>query len=194
VLHVTLVLASTSVYRRDLLSRLGLPFEMVAPEVDEAPLPREAPETTALRLATEKARAGARGFADALVIGSDQVAELDGRRLDKPGSHERAAEQLAFASGRTIVFNTAVALLNARTGSLRSALVPTRVSFRPLSTAQIEAYLRRERPFDCAGSAKSEGLGIALIQSIEGPDPTALVGLPLIALVDLLLLEGVAVV
>jgi septum formation protein len=191
---VTLVLASTSPYRRELLSRLGLPFRVLAPRVDETPGPGEAPEATALRLAAAKARAGAQDFPDALIIGSDQVAEIDGQRLDKPGTHARAAAQLALASGRTVVFNTALALLNVASGRMQTALVPTRVAFRALSASQIETYLQRERPFDCAGSAKSEGLGIALIRSIEGEDPTALVGLPLIALVDLLQQEGVAVV
>jgi 7-methyl-GTP pyrophosphatase len=191
---VKLVLASTSPYRRELLSRLGVPFEVVAPDVDETPARGEEPEATALRLAEAKARAAAATFANALIIGSDQVAEIDGERLDKPGTHERAAGQLALVSGRTVVFSTALAVLNARTGSLQATLVPTRVSFRSLSAAQIQSYLRRERPFDCAGSAKSEGLGIALLRSIRGDDPTALVGLPLIALVDFLAKEGIAVV
>ncbi len=190
----SLVLASTSPYRRDLLARLRLPFEITAPQVDETPLSGESPEATAVRLAQLKARAGASRYPDALIIGSDQVADVDGYRLDKPGTHARAAEQLALVSGRAIVFNTALVLLNAATGMLHTRLVPTRVSFRHLAPEQIEAYLRQEQPFDCAGSAKSEGLGIALIRAIEGEDPTALVGLPLIALVDLLALEGVQVV
>jgi septum formation protein len=189
-----LLLASTSVYRRELLARLGLPFEVFSPMVDETPLLAEVPESTALRLAEAKARAGASALPGALVIGSDQVAEVDGERLDKPGEHGRAVQQLTLLSGRSAMFHTAVALLNTRTGAIRKQLVPTRVYFRPLNSRQIEAYLRRERPYDCAGSAKSEGLGIALIRSIEGSDPTALIGLPLIALTDMLSAEGVNIV
>jgi len=189
-----LVLASTSAYRRELLSRLRLPFEVAAPQVDETPAAGESPKDTALRLAQAKAQAVAGRFAQALVIGSDQVAELAGVRLDKPGSHARAREQLEMLSGRAALFHTAVALLNAATGRLQTRLVPTRVRFRRLSVAQIEAYLLKEQPYDCAGSAKSEGLGIALIEAIEGDDPTALIGLPLIALTELLLAEGCQVV
>lgn len=181
-----LVLASTSVYRRELLERLRLPFDTFAPHVDETPLPGEAPEATALRLAQAKARAAVASYPAALVIGSDQVAELDGRRLDKPGSRDRAQEQLQRASGREVVFHTAVTLLEAHTGRTRDKLVPTRVRFRSLSASQICAYLDAEQPYDCAGSAKSEGLGIALLEHIQGEDPTALIGLPLIALVSLL--------
>ena len=189
-----LLLASTSVYRRELLARLGLPFEVFSPMVDETPLLAEAPQTTALRLAEAKARAGASALPGALVIGSDQVAEVDGERLDKPGEHARAVQQLTLLSGRWAMFHTAVVLLNTQTGAIRKQLVPTRVYFRPLNSRQIEAYLRRERPYDCAGSAKSEGLGIALIRSIEGSDPTALIGLPLIALTEMLSAEGVNIV
>jgi len=189
-----LVLASTSRYRRELLSRLHLPFSVAAPDVDEAPLSGENPEQTALRLAAAKAAAVAPAYPGALVIGSDQVAECEGVRLDKPGTHERAAAQLAMLSGRRAAFHTAVALLHADSGRVRTRLVSTVVSFRTLSTAQIESYLRREHPYDCAGSAKSEGLGIALIESMEATDPTALVGLPLIALVSMLHTEGVDVV
>jgi septum formation protein len=189
-----LVLASTSPYRRELLSRLQLKFEVMSPGVEENPLPGEAPAATALRLAEAKARAGAARYPGALVIGSDQVAELDGERLEKPGRHELAVRQLALASGRSAVFHTAVALLNATSGRLHTRVVPSRVTFRPLTPAQIEAYLQREQPYDCAGSAKSEGLGIALLRSIEGDDPTALIGLPLIALVDMLEQEGCSVV
>jgi septum formation protein len=189
-----LVLASTSAYRRELLSRLQLPFEVFAPGVDEQPLPGEAPADTAVRLSIAKARAGAVRFPAALVIGSDQVAVLGDVRLDKPGVHAMAVEQLKTLSGATALFHTALALINARTGRVQTRVVPSRVTFRPLSEAQIEAYLRRERPYDCAGSAKSEGLGIALIERIEADDPTALVGLPLIALVDLLAAEGCPVV
>jgi septum formation protein len=189
-----LVLASTSVYRRQLLERLQLRFEMAAPQADETPLPRESPAATALRLAEAKARAVSLSHPNALIIGSDQVAESQGRRLEKPGSHARAVEQLRMLSGRTATFHTGVALLNGQTGRLHSRLVPTRVVFRELSERTIESYLRREQPYDCAGSAKSEGLGIALLRSIEGDDPTALIGLPLIALTDMLQAEGVEVV
>jgi septum formation protein len=188
-----LVLASTSPYRRELLARLGLAFEVFSPGVDEEPLRDEAPADTAVRLAQAKARAGAARHAHALVIGSDQVAELDGHRLDKPGTHERAAEQLGLLSGRFADFHTAVAVVNGATGRLQSRIVPTRVHFRALTRRQIDAYLQREQPFDCAGSAKSEGLGIALIQRIEGTDPTALIGLPLIALTEMLGAEGLEV-
>jgi len=191
---VPLILASTSPYRRELLARLRLPFEVFSPGVDEAPLPGEAPETTALRLAHAKAAAGQAHHPGALIIGSDQVAELDGQRLEKPGSHRRAAAQLALLSGRCATFHTAVALLNAESGMMRTRLVPTRVRFRTLTTGEIERYLQKEQPYDCAGSAKSEGLGIALLRSIEGDDPTALIGLPLIALTDMLSAEGVEVV
>ena len=192
--RLMLLLASTSVYRRELLARLGLPFEVFSPMVDETPLLAEAPQSTALRLAEAKARAGASALPGALVIGSDQVAEVDGERLDKPGEHARAVQQLTLLSGRWAMFHTAVVLLNTQTGAIRKQLVPTRVYFRPLNSRQIEAYLRRERPYDCAGSAKSEGLGIALIRSIEGSDPTALIGLPLIALTEMLSAEGVNIV
>ena len=192
--RLMLLLASTSVYRRELLARLGLPFEVFSPMVDETPLLAEAPQSTALRLAEAKARAGASALPGALVIGSDQVAEVDGERLDKPGEHSRAVQQLTLLSGRSAMFHTAVVLLNTQTGVIRKQLVPTRVYFRPLNSRQIEAYLRRERPYDCAGSAKSEGLGIALIRSIEGSDPTALIGLPLIALTEMLSAEGVNIV
>lgn len=190
----TLVLASTSIYRRQLLERLGLPFEVAAPDVDETPLPQEDSAATAARLAQAKARAVATRFPGALIIGSDQVADLDGARLDKPGIHARAVEQLRMASGRAVVFHTAVSVLNASSGRLHVRVVPTRVVFRRLTEAQIENYLQREKPYDCAGSAKSEALGIALIEALEGNDPSALVGLPLIALVDLLAAEGVEVV
>ena len=189
-----LVLASTSAYRRQLLARLQLPFEVAAPEVDETPQPGEAPEATALRLAQAKARAVAGRFPVALVIGSDQVAELHGVRLDKPGSHARAREQLAMLSGQAVTFHTALAVLHSASGRMHTEVVPTRVRFRELTAAQIEAYLRKEQPYDCAGSAKSESLGIALVEAIEGDDPTALIGLPLIALTGMLLAEGCPVV
>ena len=186
----TLVLASTSRYRRELLERLRVPFECDRPDVDESPLPGEPPEQTARRLAEAKARAVAARWPGALVIGSDQVASLGGERLDKPGTHENAVRQLTLASGRTASFDTALALLDSRTGLVDVRCVPCRVTFRTLSPAQIEAYLRAEEPYDCAGSAKSEGLGIALIERMDSPDPTSLVGLPLIALCAMLAAAG----
>jgi septum formation protein len=181
-----LVLASTSRYRLELLARLGLPFETERPDVDEAQLPGEAPATTAVRLAMAKAAAVAARRPGALVIGSDQVASLGSERLDKPGSHENARRQLAALSGRTAHFDTAVALHDARSGRVATRLVPCEVEFRVLEANLIERYLKREQPYDCAGSAKSEGLGIALIRSMRTEDPTALIGLPLIALTELL--------
>jgi septum formation protein len=189
-----LVLASTSVYRRQLLSRLQLQFEVAAPEVDETPHAGEAPQASALRLAQAKARAVAGRFPRALIIGSDQVAELHGVRLDKPGTQARAHAQLALLSGQAAVFHTALALLDAASGRMQTSVVPTRVRFRSLTDLQIDSYLSKEQPLDCAGSAKSEGLGIALLEAIEGDDPTALIGLPLIALTGMLLAEGCPVV
>lgn len=189
---VQLVLASSSPYRRQLLARLMLPFEVMSPDVDETPLPGEKPWDTALRLAQLKARAVARQYPQALIIGSDQVAVLDGRPLGKPGNFENAKQQLLAASGREVVFHTALALLNAATGRMQARVVPFGVKFRPLGAEQIERYLKREQPYDCAGSAKSEGLGIVLIERFQGEDPNALVGLPLIALVDMLREEGVS--
>jgi septum formation protein len=180
------VLASTSRYRQGLLERLGMPFECADPQVGEAALPGEAPAATARRLAEAKARAVAIRFPDSLVIGSDQVASCDGARLDKPGSHENAVRQLTRVSGKTALFDTAVALLDTKSSRLEARVVPCRVTFRSLSAAQIDRYLRLEQPYDCAGSAKAEGLGIALIERMETEDPTSLVGLPLIALCELL--------
>jgi len=184
------VLASTSKYRRGLLERLGMPFECADPKLGEASLAGEAPASTALRLAEAKARAVATRFPDALIIGSDQVASCDGGRLDKPGNHANAARQLSLMGGRTAIFDTAVALLDARSGRLHSRVVPCSVTFRPLTPALIDRYLSLEQPYDCAGSAKAEGLGIALIARIETDDPTSLIGLPLIALTDLLVQAG----
>ncbi len=175
-----LILASTSRYRRELLERLRLPFEVVAPQVDETAQPGEAPQPLALRLALAKARAVAQLRRDALVIGSDQVADLDGQGLGKPGSHERATQQLRQMSGRTVVFQTAVAVVCQDMGFEQVQLAPVRVRFRALQDAEIERYLRAEQPYDCAGSAKSEGLGISLLEAIDSDDPTALIGLPLI--------------
>ena len=186
-----LVLASSSRHRRALLERLGLPFTVVAPEIDEAALPGERPAETAVRLAEAKARAVAPKHPDALIIGSDQVAEFRGEPVGKPRDSAHALELLRAMRGHTVVFHTAVALLNARTGECRNALVDVVSSFRHLDDAALEAYLDRERPFDCAGAVKSEGLGIALFTRIASDDPTALIGLPLIRLIDLLAAEGV---
>src|SRR5690606_32454364 len=166
-----LVLASTSRYRRELLLRLQFPFEVASPEVDETPLPGEAPQALALRLARAKAQAVARQRPDALVIGSDQVADLEGEPLGKPGSHERAVTQLVRMRGRTVVFQTAVAVACLDTGFEEADLASVRVRFRTLQDDEIERYLRAEQPYDCAGSAKSEGLGITLLESIDSDDP-----------------------
>ena len=186
----SLVLASTSRYRRELLERLRLPFTVRAPEVDEAPRAGEAPAALAHRLALAKAEAVAALEPQAVVIGSDQVAELDGRAIGKPLSHERATLQLRSMRGRRVIFQTAVAVVRAASGFRRTALVPVAVTFRDLSDAEIEAYLRAEEPYDCAGSAKAEALGIALVVSIVCDDPTALVGLPLIRTCALLRAAG----
>ena len=186
-----LILASTSQYRKMLLARLRLPFETRSPNVDETARPGEAPRDLALRLASAKARAVARDFTDALVIGSDQVAHCEGQVMGKPGNYERATQQLRAMRGKTTLFDTALCLIDAKSGREQLLLVPTKVRLRDLSDAEIDAYLRAEEPYDCAGSAKSEGLGIALMQAIEGDDPNALVGLPLIALVTMLRAEGV---
>ncbi|MBX9633181.1 MAG: Maf family nucleotide pyrophosphatase [Burkholderiales bacterium] len=187
-----LILASTSRYRAELLTRLGLPFEAVAPGVDEATLPGEPAEAAAARLARAKALAVAAQHADSVVIGSDQVAVCDGMRLDKPGDRVNAIRQLTAVSGRTVVFHTAVCVVGP-TARHAETVVPTVVAFRTLTPAVIERYVDREQPFDCAGSAKAESLGIALIARMEGTDPTALIGLPLIALTDLLAQHGLPV-
>lgn len=187
-----LVLASTSAYRRELLQRFGLPFEVARPDIDESPLPGEHPRSTAERLAIEKARAVAGKFADALIIGSDQVAAMGDIRFGKPGTVERAAAQLKQMSGQTVIFHTALALLNTTTGEAQIDVVPTEVRFRTLGDDEIVRYVEKERPLDCAGSAKSEGLGITLLDALSGDDPNALVGLPLIALARMLRHEGVA--
>ena len=188
-----IVLASTSPFRRELLERLGLPFETADPATDETTLPGETPEASALRLSEAKARAVAPRYPEALIIGSDQVAVLDGEIFGKPGSHERAVRQLQILRGRRVNFYTGLCLFDARTGKARVRGIPTQVTFRDLSDAEIESYLRRERPYNCAGAAKSEGLGIALITKMEGDDPNALIGLPLIALCDLFAAENVKV-
>ena len=181
-----LILGSTSRYRQDLLKRLGLPFSVEAPGVDETPLPNEAPAALAQRLALAKARAVAARHPEAVVIGSDQVADLHGLALGKPGSHERAVAQLRQMSGQTVQFQTALAVVCQATGMERGDLAVVNVVFRELNDAEIERYLRIEQPYDCAGSAKSEGLGIALLDRIDNDDPTALVGLPLIRTARLL--------
>ena len=188
-----LVLGSTSRYRRELLSRLGLPFEVASPEVEETPLTHETPRALALRLALAKARAVARRFPEAVVIGSDQVADLDGQPLGKPLEHARAVQQLQQMRGREVVFQTAVAVVCQASGFARQELAQVRVRFRALTDAEIERYLHAEQPYDCAGSAKSEGLGIALLESIHNDDPTALVGLPLIRTCALLRAAGLVV-
>lgn len=187
-----LILGSTSAYRRELLQRLRLPFEVVSPEVDETPLPGENPRELALRLALAKARAVAACQPAAVVIGSDQVADLGGEPLGKPGTHERAVAQLRRMRGRTVIFQTAVAVVCIDTGFEQVELAPVRVHFRDLTDAEIDSYLRAETPYDCAGSAKSEGLGIALLDTIESDDPTALVGLPLIRTARLLRAAGLS--
>ena len=188
-----LVLASTSRYRRELLERLGVPFECADPQVNESALPSETASATALRLAGAKARAVSLRFPDALVVGSDQVASCDGMRLDKPGNHANAVRQLTAVSGKTATFDTAVVVLDTKTGQLGAKVVACRVTFRALTPAQIETYLKIEQPYDCAGSAKVEGLGITLIEKVETDDPTSLIGLPLIALTELLAAAGAPV-
>lgn len=188
-----LILGSTSRYRRELLARLGLPFDVAAPDVDETPRPGEAPRALALRLAQAKARAVAALHLGALVIGSDQVADLAGEPLGKPGTHERATAQLRRMRGQVVVFHTAVSVVCQATGFAQVDLAPVRVRLRDLSDAEIERYLRAEEPYDCAGSARSEGLGIALLESIESDDPTALVGLPLIRTCRMLRAAGMTV-
>ena len=188
---IPLVLGSTSRYRRELLARLRLPFEAVAPEVDESAKPGEAPADLALRLALEKARAVAAARPQAVVIGADQVADLDGEAIGKPLTHERAVAQLRRLSGRTAIFQTALAVVRAETGFERALLAPVRVRFRALNDAEIERYLRLEAPYDCAGSAKCETLGITLLEAIDSDDPTALIGLPLIRTADLLREAGI---
>jgi septum formation protein len=186
-----LVLGSTSVYRRELLQRLRLSFTTEPPQVDETPLAGETPERIARRLAAAKAAAVAALHPAAIVIGSDQVADLEGEPLGKPGTHANAAAQLRRMSGRTVVFHTAVSVVCQETGFAQHDLAPVRVRFRALDAAEIEAYLRAEQPYDCAGSARSEGLGIALLDAIDSDDPTALVGLPLIRTARMLRAAGV---
>ena len=189
-----LILASSSPFRRELLARLMIPFEVAVPNVDETPLPGEAPAALVERLAVQKAQVVASQYRDALVIGSDQVAVHDGAIVGKPLTHERAVAQLRQASGKAVVLYTGLALVNSASGHVRSEVVPYRVVFRTLTDTQIENYLRKEQPYHCAGSVKSEGLGVALLERFEGEDPASLIGLPLIRLVRMLETEGLAVI
>jgi septum formation protein len=186
-----LILGSTSAYRRELLERLRIPFSVESPHVDENPLPGETPLALAQRLALAKAHAVAQRFPASVVIGSDQVADLDGEPLGKPGNYARAVLQLQQMRGKTVIFQTAVAVVCVESGFVQQALAPVRVKFRELSDAEIDAYLRAEEPYDCAGSAKSEGLGIALLERIDNDDPTALIGLPLIRTSAMLRAAGI---
>lgn len=186
-----LVLASTSIYRSELLQRLKIPFETAAPDIDETPLPNESARVTSTRLAKEKALAVSTSYPDALIIGSDQVALLEGRQLGKPITHDNAVMQLRAMRGKTTVFYTALTLLNSRTGNIQTEVAENHVTLRDLTDAEIEGYLLKEQPYHCAGSAKSEGLGIALMSRMSGDDPNALIGLPMILLVDMLRRESV---
>ena len=187
-----LILGSSSVYRRELLERLRIPFSVQSPAVDETPLPFESPDALAVRLALAKAQAVAARFTDCVVIGSDQVADLHGQALGKPGNHARALAQLQQMRGQTVIFQTAVAVVCQSSGFSQQALAPVRVVFRHMSDAEIEDYLHAEQPYDCAGSAKSEGLGITLLERIDNDDPTALIGLPLIRTCAMLRAAGFA--
>lgn len=189
-----LILASSSPYRRALLARLKIPFEAISPEVDESPKPGETPERMVERLSREKARKVAAAHRDALVIGSDQVAVYNGKIVGKPHDHDKAVAQLREASGRTVVLYTGLVLHNAATGKEQCEVLPYRVTFRKLTDELIENYLRKEQPYSCAGSVKSEGLGIALLEKFDGDDPNTLIGLPLIRLVRMLENEGVKVI
>jgi septum formation protein len=186
-----LILASTSPFRRELLGRLQIPFDAVAPDVDETPLPGEDPTATAERLSVAKARAVAERYPEALIIGSDQVAYQDRQRFGKPGTRQNATAQLRAMSGKAVIFHTGLCLLNTTTGRIQVRGIPTEVRFRVLSDAEIKRYLDKEDALNCAGSARSEGLGISLLDYLRGDDPNALVGLPLIALCDMLRAEGV---
>lgn len=188
-----LVLGSTSPFRRELLGKLGIAFEVASPNIDERPQENETPEALVRRLSREKALAVARTFPRHLIIASDQVAVIDGHILGKPGTHENATRQLQSASGKTVEFLTGLCLYNSKSEHLQLDVVPFRVVFRKLDDADIEHYLQREKPYNCAGSFKSEGLGIALFQRLEGDDPNSLIGLPLIRLIDMLKAEGLQV-
>ncbi len=187
-----LVLASSSAYRRELLSRLRLPFQAVSPHLDESPLPGEAPLTTCERLAQEKARKVAQTHPQALIVGSDQIALLHGELVGKPGNHANAVRQLQQASGQEMTFHTALCLLNAQTGHLQQDRVVVTVRYRTLDSEQIERYLAADQPYDCAGSGRIETLGITLVEWVKSDDPTALIGLPLISLTGMLQREGIA--
>ena len=189
-----LILASSSIYRQELLLRLKLPFNCISPEIDESALPQELPQTTALRLAQEKARKVGSTNSNALIIGCDQVATLDGLQIGKPLNHTNATKQLRLMRGREVIFHSALCLYNPATQNMQAEVVPYIVQFRNLSDSQIENYLIKEQPYHCAGSAKSEGLGIAIIEKMTGDDPNALIGLPLIRLIDMLKSEGVNVI
>ncbi|HSD96093.1 MAG TPA: Maf family nucleotide pyrophosphatase [Sulfuricaulis sp.] len=189
-----LILASSSPYRRELLERLKIPFEVIAPDVDETPRPGETPSAMVERLSVEKAQKIAGGRPGTLVIGSDQVAVYNGAVVGKPHSHDKAVEQLRSASGRAVTLYTGLALINADTRRVQIEVIPYRVTFRTLTDAQIESYLRKEQPYSCAGSVRSEGLGIALLEKFEGDDPNTLIGLPLIRLVRMLENEGLRII
>jgi MAF protein len=190
----TLVLASTSPFRKSILEKLGIPFEVCAPDVDEVALPGESPEQLVVRLSQLKARAVANQYPNALIIGSDQVSVVDGQIVGKPGTHEKAFAQLKRASGKRVTFLTGLCLYNSTSQRTQVDVVPFHVLFRQLKDVQIENYLQREQPYNCAGSFKSEGLGIVLFERLEGDDPNALIGLPLIRLIKMLESEGVMVI
>lgn len=193
-MHNNLILASSSIYRRELLTRLQIPFTCISPDVDETPFEHELPQETALRLAKEKAIKIGATHTDALVIGCDQVATLDNIQLGKPLNHDNATKQLRMMRGREVIFHSALCLYNAQTQHMQATVVPYVVQFRNLTDEQIESYLLKEQPYHCAGSAKSEGLGIAIIEKMTGEDPNALIGLPLIALINMLNHEQVSVI
>lgn len=193
-MNKTLILASSSPYRKELLQRLGLPFEAISPDIDESALPGETPQALVQRLAIAKARRISDTHPHALVIGSDQVAVHDGMIVGKPGTHDKAVAQLRAASGKTITLYTGLAVMDSDTGAYDADVVPFRVHFRTLTDDEIERYLRKEQPYHCAGSVRAEGLGIALLRRFEGDDPNALIGLPLIRLVDLLRHHGLTVI
>ena len=189
-----LILASSSIYRRELLTRLGLPFTCQPPDIDETPMPGEPPESLVVRLAKEKALAVAHNNGDALIIASDQVAVIDGQIVGKPGDHATAVKQLSAASGRAVLFLTSLALFNSQSSHMQVNVTPFTVHFRHLENSEIENYLQKEQPYECAGAFKSEALGIALFERLEGDDPNALIGLPLIQLIQMLKHEGVNVI
>lgn len=192
--HYSLILASTSPFRKEILSRLQIPFDTFAPNVDETALPNESPSALVIRLAELKARAAQTTYPQALVIGSDQVAVIDDSILGKPGTHEQAIKQLTAASAKQVEFLTGLCLLNTLTGKVQTDIVRFGVTFRQLTTQQIENYLNKEKPYNCSGSFKSEGLGIVLLERMMGSDPTAVIGLPLIRLVRMLEEEGVEII